>query len=75
VSIALQWLIVVPLVVAAAMFAVWRLLGSRLKVRVLSGLLAMLPQGAGRPWAQWRATVMHRISRESAGGCAACSRR
>jgi hypothetical protein len=75
VNTTLQWLIVAPLVVVAAAFAVWCLLGPRLKVRVLSGLLAVLPQRDARPWARWRAAVMRRISRESAGGCAACSRR
>jgi hypothetical protein len=71
-SIALQWLIVAPLIVAAMLFAVWRLLTARVRLRVLSGLLAVLPQ-SGWPWTGLRVVLMRRVSREAAG-CAACSR-
>jgi hypothetical protein len=74
-SILLQWLIVVPLVVAAALFAAWRLLGASLRLRALSGLLAVLPRSGSWPWGQLRAAVGRRVSLESAGGCAACSKR
>jgi hypothetical protein len=73
-SIVLQWLIVVPLVMAATLFALWRLLSARLRLRVLSGLLAMLPRSGGWPWAQLRAAAMRRMSLQTAGGCAACSK-
>ncbi len=39
----LQWLIVVPLVAGAALFAAWRLITARLRLRVLSRLLQALP--------------------------------
>ena len=74
-SVTLQWLIVAPLVVVAATSAVWRMLTTRLRIRVLSGLLALLPQSNGRPWVQLRAALMRKVSLETAGGCAACSKR
>jgi hypothetical protein len=74
VSIVLQWLIVVPLVVAAALFAVWRLLSARLRVRMLSWLLMWLPQQAPGPVTRLRAALARRVSLETAGGCAACSK-
>jgi hypothetical protein len=73
-SLTLQWLIVLPLVLGAAMFAGWRLLTPRLRLKVLAALLRLLPQTAGGVTARWRASIARRIAAETAGGCAACSR-
>lgn len=69
-----QWLVILPLVAAAALFAGWRLLTPRLRLRVLSGLLRLLPQTSGGVLARWRAGVARRIAADAASGCAACSR-
>jgi hypothetical protein len=71
---ALQWLIVLPLVVGAALFAAWRLITPRLRLRVLSALLRILPAASTGVFARWRADVARRIAAESAGGCAACGK-
>ncbi|MEO8315433.1 MAG: hypothetical protein ABI645_11625 [Pseudomonadota bacterium] len=73
-SLLLQWLIVAPLVLAAVLSAVWRLLTSRLRLRVLSGLLRCLPQKTDGPLASLRSALARRVAAESPGGCAACSK-
>jgi hypothetical protein len=74
-SLTLQWLIVAPLVACAAVMALWRLMTSRLRVRFLSGLLQVLPVAEGGVTGRCRARVSRRIAAETAGGCAACSKR
>ena len=73
-SLTLQWLIVAPLVVAAALVAAWRLMTARLRLRLLLRVLQVLPAAEGGPVARWRAGVSRRIAAETASGCAACSR-
>ncbi len=70
----LQWSIVAPLVVGAALFAGWRLLTPGLRLRLLTVLLRLLPETAGGARGRWRASIVRRIAAETAGGCAACSR-
>jgi hypothetical protein len=70
----LQWLIVLPLVAGAALFAAWRLMTSRLRLRLLSRLLHALPAAQGGMIGRWRRNVSARIAAESASGCAACSK-
>jgi hypothetical protein len=71
----LQWLIVLPLVLAAVLFAGWRLITPRLRLRVLSALLRALPRTSTGVLARWRESVARRIAADAAGaGCAACSR-
>jgi hypothetical protein len=70
----LQWLIVVPLVVGAALFAAWRLVTPRLRLRVLSRLLQALPATSNGAVARWRTEVARRRATEANSGCAACSR-
>jgi hypothetical protein len=70
----LQWLIVVALVVGAALFAAWRLVTARLRLRVLSRLLQALPATSTGAVARWRAEVARRMAAEASSGCAACSR-
>ncbi|MEO6079754.1 MAG: hypothetical protein ABIQ86_08260 [Steroidobacteraceae bacterium] len=72
----LQWLIVLPLVLGAGLFAGWRLITPRLRLRVLSGLLRALPQTSTGVLARWRAAVAQRIAADAASGgaCAACSK-
>jgi hypothetical protein len=69
-----QWLITLPLVIAAALFAAWRLITPRLRLRVLAGLLRLLPQTSGGLPARWRASVARRLAADTASGCAACSK-
>jgi hypothetical protein len=73
-SVTLQWLIVLPLVVGALLFATWRLLTVRLRLRVLSWLLQVLPATEGGVLGRWRAHLSRRIAAGSGGGCAACSK-
>ena len=73
-SALLQWLIVAPLVLTAALFAAWRLITARLRLRVLSGLLRALPATSTGTVARWRAEVARRIAAEAVSGCAACSK-
>jgi hypothetical protein len=70
----LQWLIVAPLVAGAALVAAWRLMTVRLRLRVLSQLLTILPAAEGGMIGRWRASVSRRIAAEAASGCAACSK-
>ncbi len=72
----LQWLIVAPLVLGAGLFAGWRLLTVRLRLRLMSALLQVLPDASAGPLARWRAAVARRIAADTAGsgGCATCSR-
>jgi hypothetical protein len=70
----LQWLIVLPLVAGAALFAAWRLMTARLRLRLLSRLLQVLPVADGGMVGRWRSSVAARIAAESASGCAACSK-
>jgi hypothetical protein len=70
----LQWLIVLPLVAAAALFAAWRLITPRLRLRVLSRLLQALPATSGGAIAHWRAGIASRLAAETSSGCAACSK-
>jgi hypothetical protein len=70
----MQWLIVLPLVMGAALFAAWRLMTSRLRLRMLLRLLHALPTGDGGRVGRWRRNVSARIAAESASGCAACSK-
>jgi hypothetical protein len=70
----LQWLIVAPLVVVAALFAVWRLLTPRLRLRLLAVLLRILPADSSGMLGRWRASVARRVAADAASGCAACSR-
>jgi hypothetical protein len=76
VSHALQWLIVGPLVAGALLFAGWRLLTVRLRLRVMAVLLRLLPDASSGPTARWRAAVARRIAADTAssGGCATCSK-
>jgi hypothetical protein len=73
-SASLQWLIVAPLVLGAALFATWRLLSSRLRLRLLSLLLRSLPQSGSGPLASLRSALARRVAAESASGCGACSK-
>ncbi len=70
----LQWLITAPLVVVAALFAGWRLLTPRLRLKLLSVLLRVLPATSGGVLGRWRASVARRLAADAASGCAACSR-
>jgi hypothetical protein len=69
----LQWLIVLPLVVGATLFAAWRLMTARLRLRVLSGLLQCLPKREHGALAHLRSAIARKAS-EAASGCAACSK-
>jgi hypothetical protein len=75
-SPALQWLIVGPLVLGAVLFAAWRLLTVRLRLRVMSALLQVLPATSAGPVARWRAGIARKIAAAAAssGGCATCSK-
>jgi hypothetical protein len=73
-SLTLQWLIVAPLVACAAVVAAWRLMTARLRLRLLSRLLQVLPVAEGGVIGRWRARVSRRIAAEAASGCAACSK-
>jgi hypothetical protein len=72
----LQWLIVGPLVAGAVLFAAWRLLTVRLRLRLMSALLRLLPAASSGPVARWRAGVARQIAADAAsgGGCATCSK-
>jgi hypothetical protein len=70
----LQWLIVAPLVVGAALFAAWRLVTPRLRLRVLSRLLQVLPTTSTGAVARWRTEVARRMAADATSGCAACSK-
>jgi hypothetical protein len=70
----LQWLMVLPLVAGATLFAAWRLMTARLRLRLLSRLLQALPAADGGRIGRWRLNVSARIAAESASGCAACSK-
>jgi hypothetical protein len=72
-SITLQWLIVLPLVVGATLFAAWRLMTARLRLRALSKLLQWLPLRERGALARLRSAVARKAS-EAASGCAACSK-
>jgi hypothetical protein len=71
-----QWLIVAPLVAGAVLFAGWRLLTPRLRLRLLATLLKLLPATSTGLIARWRASVAARIAADAASGsaCAACSK-
>jgi hypothetical protein len=71
-----QWLIVGPLVAAALLFAGWRLMTVRLRLRCMSRLLQWLPAASTGPVARWRAAVARQIAADAASssGCAACSK-
>jgi hypothetical protein len=69
-----QWLIVLPLVAGATLFAAWRLITPRLRLRVLARLLQILPAADGGVVGRWRASVARRIAADTASGCAACSK-
>jgi hypothetical protein len=73
-SLTLQWLIVAPLVACAALMAAWRLMTARLRLRMLSRLLQMLPAAEGGVLGRWRANVAQRMAAEATSGCAACSK-
>jgi hypothetical protein len=73
-SQSLQWLLVLPLVIAAALFAAWRLITPRLRLRLLSNLLQALPQTSTGVLARWRASIARRIAADASSGCAACSK-
>ena len=70
----LQWLIVSTLVLGAALFAAWRLMTVRLRLRLLSLLLRLLPAAADGVIARWRAGIARRIAADATSGCAACAK-
>lgn len=70
----LQWLIVLPLVAGATLFAAWRLMTVRLRLRLLSTVLQVLPAGSSGVVGRWRQEVARRMAADAASGCAACSK-
>ena len=71
-SVLMQQLIVFPLILGAALFAAWRLLGAASRVRVLGWLLQWIsPRGKVGGWLHQR-LALRRATLQS-GGCGNCS--
>ena len=68
-SLLLQELLVGVLVIASALFAAWRLMSVRLRLRVLDAL-GSLPRPLTTPWL---AALRSRALAQLAGGCAGCA--
>ena len=67
----LQWIVVVLLVTACAVFSTWRLLALRLRFALLERAATVLPARlvASRGFTRLRASVQAQMS----GGCGACA--
>jgi hypothetical protein len=71
-SLLLQQLIVFPLILVAALFAAWRLLGAASRVRLMAWLLrGVSPRSAIGGWLHHRLEL--RRAALQAGGCGNCS--
>lgn len=71
-SLLLQQLIVFPLIIAAALFAAWRLLGAASRVRLMAWLLrGVSPRSSIGGWLHER--LEQRRAALQAGGCSNCS--
>jgi hypothetical protein len=66
----LESLLVALIVLACALFSLWRLLSARLRLQLLDWLAAAL----GRPDRGWRGRLRRKALAELAGGCGACAR-
>jgi hypothetical protein len=63
----IQWLIVVALVLASAMYALWALLSPRARLRLLDAVAGKSSQ------ASWVLALRRRALGELAGGCGSCA--
>jgi hypothetical protein len=70
VEIIVQALVVTLVVVASAVFATWRLMPARTRLRVLDGLEPSDGNAAGRYLLRLRKGVLAELT---SGGCASCS--
>ena len=67
----LQWAIVSVLVAVSVLYAAWRLMPMRYRLRLLEHLL---PEAASRtPLGRWRARVRGTMMNDAARGCQGCA--
>lgn len=66
----LESILVALIVLACAVFSLWRLLSAPLRLRVLD----WLPAGLGRSESGWAGRLRRKALAELSGGCGACAR-